>query len=722
MSQPPRCPHWGMSRTIVLILVLCLFFALPARAQDGLNLPADLYVLLNDGRIERYGVGAGGVTTVSPADTFVIDFGVDSTGSRLAYRSDSGAYLLDLTQPGASPTAIEGVSADVPAFRGTGESLAWAPGGDAIAYTTTYGARIFFAGVGAFSDLREALFKQVIWSPGGRFLAAESESEGQSVWWVYRRENTALTLTSIIADGAGAITWLSDSEIVFAPVIGGLRLMQLDQANAQVTLLDAPNLYRMPALDSSDALVFFARDPLDAAVPDGYGTLLRLARGAAQTESVGTVPVEMGDLAWSPGAALLVLLDGGVMALFDPVTGSGFPLPINGAVAYDWGAPRPANDAGTASADTNNVVIAPTGTADMATIVPMLAPTVASSPPTPIPIVTATGLSLSADGYFLAPVQTAENGSIVRVWRLPANGGVPTPVTRNTSDVIEFAVAPDGTVVYIVDAELWAQVGDESPFRLARLNSFAPISPTFSPDGTTVYYADEGTGIWRIALAAARDGEDPELLRARALDSSGAAAESPRRPQSSPDGTKLLLDVYRDDSIASDALDLESRQTAMGGALAAGDLRAARATWLRDGRVVTFVDALSSVAAPPGVYIVTPPTFDGGVLTVPLPTGTVIRAAQEALPGTLRLLLADGVGADAPIRIADALVAGEGAGNLIEVMQVGQLTAPRLSRDGRFVGGTTSSPAGEVLTVIDLLTGARFVISAVAGVGGFMWG
>ena len=58
--------------------------------------------------------------------------------------------------------------------------------------------------------------------------------------------------------------------------------MNLDQANAQAVLLDESVTYRLPELNAQDALVFFGRDPNDATVPDGYGRLLRLARGAQQ--------------------------------------------------------------------------------------------------------------------------------------------------------------------------------------------------------------------------------------------------------------------------------------------------------------------------------------------------------------------------------------------------------------------------------------------------------
>ena len=325
---------------LIVIMFIGLLIAAPSAAQDGLNLPADLYVLVNDGQIRRYGVGAGGVTDLTPASLFIIDFGIDSLGNRIAFRTESGLFVIDIAS-GGQPQQIEGVAADVPPYRGVGNTIAWSPNGDAIAYTTTYGARVYFdtGGTVAFVDLKDGIFKSLSWSPGGTFLAAEAETapnSADSVWWIYRRDGYDLVLTSIIPSSVGT-AWVSDSEIVFAPVDGGLRLMSLDQANAQAVLLDASVVYRLPALNAQDALVFFGRDPNDENVPDGYGRLLQLARGAQQLQTIGEVPISLSGLRWAPGGSLLLAFQGGVIALYDPSTGLGFPLPIENVVAYAWG-------------------------------------------------------------------------------------------------------------------------------------------------------------------------------------------------------------------------------------------------------------------------------------------------------------------------------------------------------------------------------------------------
>ncbi|MBK8034908.1 MAG: hypothetical protein IPK17_36465 [Chloroflexi bacterium] len=532
-----------MLRRLIVILTICLF-TLPAVAQEALNLPADLFVLLNDGRIERYGVGAAGVRTVTPEGAYIIDFGVDAAGERLAYRTEDGLYitLIPATDvPLGDPIRLEAESASVPYFRGAGETIAWSPTGDALAYTTLTGARVYFQGSGGFVDLLESPMLSLSWSPGGTFLAAQAE---QNVWWIYRRDGSLATLTSIIPSSIGT-AWVSDSELVFAPADGSLRVMNLAAANAQSILLDDTIQYRLPYLTDEDALVFFARDP---EVPEGYGVLMRLQRGATEVETLGQVPVALTGLRWTPDGSLLAAFQGGVIALYDPITGLGFPLPLQGAVAYGWGRPAP------------ETTIAPTlipGPTQV--VVPLAAPTetplpLATAPApvavtsTPAPAVPVTALVLSSDGYFLSP---DFNGTL-QVWRMPANGAPPGQYTGSLDDVGEYAIAPnDGTVAYVVTGELWIQpFSRAAPYYLTEITSFAPTNLTFSPDGALIAFADEERGIFTVPMDGS---EDPSLLIVNAADTIY------RRPQFSPDGSRLLVDIYRGDRVWTGVFDLTSK-------------------------------------------------------------------------------------------------------------------------------------------------------------------
>lgn len=685
-----------MARRIFLILAILILSLFPAQAQEGLNLPADLYVLLNDGQIQRFGMGAVGITNLTPPGIFIVDFGVDSLGGRIAFRTESGMFAINIAS-GGEPQQIEGAGADVPAYRGVGDTIAWSPGGDALAYTTTYGGRVYFETGGApvFVDLREGVFKSLSWSPGGRFLAAEAEAE---VWWIYRRDGASLALTSVITSSVGT-AWISDSELVFAPVEGGLRLMNLDQANAQVELLDASVIYRLPELNADAALVFFGRDPNDAAVPEGYGRLLRLGRGAQQVETVGQVPVALNGLRWAPGGSLLVAFQGGVFALYDPSTGLGFPLPMTDVVAYDWGPlGQPAAQA-LAPTPVPQATDAPT---------PIPQPTTPAQP-TPFPVSTVNALTLAASSFFLAP----DPRGIVQVWRMPANGLAPRPFTGSGSDVNEFAASPDGrTVVYVVEAELWMQAESGQPALLARLSSFAPIEADFSSDGTRITYVDERSGVWLNVL----EEDAPQLIRAN-------GSETYRRPQFSPDGSRLLLDIERDGATTMGVLDLTTREL-VEVASTPDDPRPARARWLRDGRIYSTVDASTTSSYAPGIYI-----FDGiapdatPAQWLALPAGVTVRSSVEAVGGTLRVLLAQRSDAFAPLGAVDYDLSN---GEATPILDISALIAAQLSPDGRFVGGyqTLTEIDGVqqgALLVVDLQSGRGFLLNNPPTAWGFRW-
>ncbi len=706
----------------LMIMLLCLLLVAPSAAQDGLNLPADLYVLVNGGQIRRYGVGTSGVTDLTPASLFIIDFGVDSLGERIAFRTESGLFVINVAS-GGQPQQIEGVAADVPPYRGSGDTIAWSPNGDGIAYTTTYGARVYFdtGGTAAFVDLKESIFKSLRWSPGGRFLAAEAEiapNSADSVWWIYRRDGYDLVLTSIIPSSIGT-AWVSDSEIVFAPAEGGLRLMSLDQANAQAVLLDELVVYRLPAINAQDALVFFGRDPNDENVPDGYGRLLQLARGAQQLQTIGAVPISLSGLRWAPGGSLLVAFQGGVIALYDPSTGLGFPLPIENVVAYAWGPVRVNVPAPTAAPPTDapilltDVPIVPTAAPSEppTELPPTPALEALAAQPTPVPVTTVTALNLSADSFFLAP----DSRGVVQVWKMRAGGTPPQPFTRSGTDVNEYAVSPDGSsVVYGVDAELWLQVSSDQPKLLARLNSFAPIEAAFSADGTQLVYVDERSGVWLNVLAE----NAPQLIRAN-------GSETYHRPQFSPDGTHLLLDVYDDAGVSMGIFDVAARNLITLPPASPDDPRPVQTHWLRDGRIYTIVDSGVATALAPGFYIfdaAAPATAAPGWIA--LPGGTTVRASTEAVAGTLRALIADGTSTFAPLRVVDFDLAG---GNNTPILDIGSLIAPQISPDGRFVSGYDNlteidSIRQGAITVVDLRTGQRFQLSSPETAWDFRWG
>src|SRR3982750_1801648 len=147
-----------MRRIGFFALCLLLLTVGLARAQDGMDLPTPLYLLTNNGQVQRIGLGTEGVTTVTPEDAFVVDFGVAPDGNWLAYRTEKGLYILNMyTQEAAT---IEEGPAVLPPSRGRGDTLAWSPTGYMLAYPTAYGVRTYTNTPAAplFADLREGLF------------------------------------------------------------------------------------------------------------------------------------------------------------------------------------------------------------------------------------------------------------------------------------------------------------------------------------------------------------------------------------------------------------------------------------------------------------------------------------------------------------------------------------------------------------------------------------
>jgi hypothetical protein len=91
-------PAWGNKDILMkrwLVWIIIALFATPLAAQeDALNLPAALFVLSNEGQISRYGLGAEGVRTVTPEDSFIIDWAVKwNNNLPLCYAEFSHATL-----------------------------------------------------------------------------------------------------------------------------------------------------------------------------------------------------------------------------------------------------------------------------------------------------------------------------------------------------------------------------------------------------------------------------------------------------------------------------------------------------------------------------------------------------------------------------------------------------------------------------------------------------
>lgn len=646
-------------RRIWMSLLLLLSIAAPAAAQDGLNLPSELYVLLNSGSVERYGLGAEGVRTVTPEGQFVLDMGVAPDGNWLAFRTDQGLSLVDMFT--GETSQVEGASATYPPVRGRGDTMAWSPAGDALVYATPYGARVYFdtdSGV-VFVDIATTQLINLIWSPDGSYLAAESEN---NIWWIFRREGTQMTLHSAIASSIG-ITWTSGSQLVFAPESGGLIAMDLANANAQTALQNEGTLYRLPSYRPDGTLLVYARRKNDASVEDGMGRLTRINLSDGRAEDIAEAPVNLAGARWAPGGALLVAFQGGALALVGPLNGAGLPLPITSAVAYTWGA---------------------------------------------LPAERVTGVNLPLDGFLLAD----DADGVAQVWRLPRDGTPPAPVTAAPASVTDFAVAPDRhNLAYFSGGTLWSLAfsGETEPLALVELGAGAVPQFSFAPDSQTVVYAVNGgetssAGLWRVAITG---GEPERILTPR----EGAPPVQYANPRFAPNVNALLVRVVSSDSAVASLFDPASGEITLLDGYGDG-------VWLRDGRVVAYYTAAPGVQPTDnGLWLVSPNNLDQPpVQLMALPAGWALRSLVEMGSGQLRILLGKDKPGPSHLRVVDVPLAG---GGMTEVAEVGYVANPRLSPDGQLIVGYAH--AGGPLLIHNLETGARVILTYPVSVRNFDW-
>lgn len=368
-----------MNRRMVFGLIALLLAAMPLFAQpEGLNLPTDLYVLLNEGIVQRYGIGAAGIRNITPENVFVIDFGISADGERIAYRTQE-ALMIATTNGEGEPLTAD-TNAGIPPTRGQSDTVAWSPSGHAIAYTTLEGAKVYYTDLGVAVSLTQPGLVGVSWSPDGRYLVAEAQ---HNIWWIYRISGAAPILQAAIPSSIGT-TWANESQLAFAPADGGLILMNLDAANQQTVLLDDSAEYRLPVLAPDNRLYFFQRNKDDAEVPEGFGQLVALAPGAEALDVIGTTAIDLNGLRWSPGAMFMVLFEGNVLALFDAVSGLGQPLPINSIVAYDWGTYPPRIDVQATQPTPEAIFPDQFPTLDPATMIPGVLPPTAEATETAV--------------------------------------------------------------------------------------------------------------------------------------------------------------------------------------------------------------------------------------------------------------------------------------------------------------------------------------------------
>ncbi len=633
-----------MMRLVKWAALTLLLAALPVSGQDGLNLPTELYVLTNAGQVVEYGLGASGIRAVTPDDVFVVDFGIAPDGVWLAYRTEDGLNLARMDT--GQVYAVEGRTAGLPQVRGQGDTVAWSPAGDALAYTTAYGARVWFSSGGRFADLTEGAFRQLIWSPDGRYLAAEADNH---IWWLYRREGETLILTSAIPSSLG-LAWVSLTEVALAPETGGLIRMNLAEGNRQTVLLDDTWVYRLPYQLPDGTLAVFGRQKGEGDPDSGFGRLLGLSPDSPRVNNLGQAEVDTSGLRWTPGGQFMLAFRGGVLAIVAPVTGDGLTLPVADAVAYTWGAP---------------------------------------------PLERASGVRLSADGFFLA----ADASGYDQVWRLPADGSPAAPVSKAAAAVAAFAVSPDGReLAFASGGQVWRQplAGAQAPVPLADAGgSVGELA--YSPGGRRLAYTVDGS-VW---VVSARGGD-----AAPALAAAGTAYRQPQFARA----TDVLLASADGAAALSRILDLNTGQTVELGAYQP-------AIWLADDGRILAGSRSADEQSPQTLVILNPSNLSQLTALAALPYPEHVLDLREVRPGRVRLAL----GSLRPGPRALAVVEMDmTSGAITPVGDGGYLLDPSLSPDGRFLAGRAG--AGGALAFRSLETGRQVVLDTPPGAHAFQWG
>jgi dipeptidyl aminopeptidase/acylaminoacyl peptidase len=633
----------------------------PAPLESAWPLSSDLFYLDETGQIWRQPM-LGDETTVMPitsADAAVRDFAVAPGGNWLIYRTVESVTITSLDgKQGRIISQIEPDSSfDLNILPGTDQhTVAWSPDAGKLAYVTSQGFEVLIPGAGDHDEsliypVEEEPLSLLSWSRDSSWLLV-SRADGS-----YALYSTDPLVRWVELGQLNGFAWLDDGRLAFAPVEGGLAVLTPGDVDSRVFVTPQDRQVTLPGQRPDGTLVYFVHsgttaEPgfLHAANPDEL---------SFRVES--NAPVETGGLIWDPVSRYLIALDAERQSftIVDPSSGSSASFETAGAVAtFDWG----------------------------------------DAPPQ-----AAAGLAMKDDLYFLA-----SQAGAMQVWRLPASGDPPQPITNTPGGVTGFDISPDGTqVVYASENAIWrAVINTLDVTQIAGLSSpeaMLSTAPTFSPSGREIAFADQG--IWVHNLDT---GETGQIIADR-------TEQTYDQPRWSPDGKWLLLRVGFAEGDDQAIMPIEQ----VGDPILL-DYFSAQAEWIDEQTICVYSDG--SFYGGPFMSLVKVseiPTFKR-LAVVP------VIDAQLQPDGRLAFLQVPipGVGGPTIVRVGDILLSGSDVrvdpkGHVLELARlspdttyIAGIVQPRVENDGSLSGR---------LAIINLQDDTIVMIEGVSGVRDLHW-
>jgi WD40 repeat protein len=516
-------PHRRTSLVIlILIPILALlttapwpFPAVRTAAQDGPNFRFRAPVCNLSGVRLTCSAGRSFSRRINNDDQRVVDFTVSADGRWVAYRTEAGQVVLAHIYS-ESKASIDNDAFAPANLEANKASITWAPDGVGLAYVTAWGFSLALPlpdGTARLIKMSDRLYTDLRFSPGGARLAAGDMRGG---WTIFTLSATAgirdtLTWTGIVNTSA-SLAWLDDNSLIIAPQAGGLLRTNVVGAGAETrleTAWNSPSGRYIDLTSTSAGPVRALLTGLDPAVGvpveiQGDGSVAALSTSALDARAV-----------WMANGQYLVYITNGTPIVIEPMTGLEDALSLQSVSRFAW-----------AGAET----------------------------------LEASSLQLDADVYFLQP----DDDDVSQVWRLSGSGSSPiAQVSRLTTDVLDFAVSPDGQSLAITSGgrlftapiqELSAGAdatptpafraatpqpfgveGIPGSYLLATIRRDGGAQPAWRADGRQVAFVDSD-GIYLVSVTG--QVEAPPTMQIAPHVADGELSH----PQFSPDRGVLLLE------------------------------------------------------------------------------------------------------------------------------------------------------------------------------------